>query len=62
MSFFGTKCPKCDSTNINTVRRNKMGHHSLGCFALLFFWPALFFMKKPKDLQVCRNCGFSWEK
>lgn len=54
MFFFKKKCPRCDSKEIKVVKR------AITIGNLLF--PRiqdLWFPKKP--LNVCRNCGFSWE-
>lgn len=69
MSYFSdllkVKCPKCGKTNINTVKAGlgeSAAHTTKQVGAALFFWPALFFIKKSKPLHVCTDCGFSWEK
>ena len=52
--FGKKKCPKCDGENLNAVKAEKSLRR------LLF--PSiqeLWFPKKP--LNVCRDCGFSWE-
>lgn len=57
MLFFGKKkCPRCDSTNLNKVKPGFWAKHSFASIAL--FTGA---GKQPKNLNVCRNCGFSWE-
>lgn len=45
------ECPKCESINVKTVKRNP----KFGTYITLFFTPP------PRDLHVCRECGFSWE-
>ncbi len=56
----GLKCPKCDSTDINSVKPGLMEGASRASFALLS--PiTLLFTKSKKPLRVCRKCGFSWE-
>ena len=49
--FNPKECPKCDSLNIKAVKRNP----KFGTYITLFFTPP------PRDLLVCRECGFSWE-
>lgn len=65
LNLFKAKCPKCDGNNISVVKLSfweKMKHNNRQFLSLLFFWPALFFMRKSKPLMVCKDCGFSWEK
>lgn len=54
------KCPRCDSTNLNTVKVNPIkdfGRLSLGVMSPI----TLFFNKPKRPLKVCKQCGFSWE-
>lgn len=55
MSFFKKKkkCPKCDSTSLNFVKPTFWQKYMA---AGLSPWG-----EKPKTLNVCRDCGFSWE-
>lgn len=55
--FGKKKCPKCDSTNLNKVKP------SLWTKFWDLQWQAWTFgIRKPsKTLNVCRDCGFSWE-
>lgn len=48
-------CPKCDSKNINVVKAKSWLTSALRgrYFHELF--------NRSKDLNVCRDCGFSWE-
>ena len=59
--FFGKpKCPKCDSKNLNKVKPSFLSKAASGSAVMLFPVLALF-KKPPKPLNVCRDCGFSWE-
>lgn len=58
---FGPKCPKCGSRNINTVSESFFAKTRRLLIYCLFFITMLF-IKAPKPLYVCRDCGFSWEK
>lgn len=56
MGLFGKKCPKCGSGSINKVKSSigqKMHRVLMGPYAM--------FTKAPKTLNVCKDCGFSWE-
>lgn len=53
MFLFGTKCPKCDSKDVKKVKPSLWRKAEA---ALL-----LNLGGKPKTLNVCRSCGFSWE-
>lgn len=57
---FGKKCPKCDSKNLNKVKPSLM-QKALPGSAFLLFGPIGLLAKQPKTLNVCRDCGFSWE-
>jgi predicted Zn-ribbon and HTH transcriptional regulator len=43
------ECPKCDSKNIKEVKPDMWAK------ARAAYW------NQPKILNVCRDCGFSWE-
>lgn len=62
MGLFGKKCLKCGSTKINTLKESFMNDLQRSmlnvAFPIRFFLPA---GKKPKSLNVCKDCGFSWE-
>ncbi len=51
-----TKCPRCDSKNLKKV---KPGFWSKYMAASTIVWFGA--GKRPKTLNVCRDCGFSWE-
>lgn len=60
--FSKKKCLKCNSKNINVVKESFGADfkRSLTNVAM----PIRFLTgagKKPKNLNVCRDCGFSWE-
>lgn len=57
--FFAKKCPRCDSTDLNQVKPG-MGN-AVADIGRLAFPLLLLFHKKPKTLNVCKKCGFSWE-
>jgi len=58
--LFKKQCPKCDSKNIKTVKPSLWGKWK-EAFEKVFF--PLSILKKPtKPLNVCRDCGFSWEE
>jgi hypothetical protein len=57
---WGKKCPKCDGQNLNKVKPSLMKKATRGS-AFLLFGPLALAMKDPKTLNVCRDCGFSWE-
>lgn len=57
---FGHKCPRCGSRKINKVEESifkKMRRFVLH----VAFFITIFFVKGPKPLLVCTECGFSWE-
>lgn len=54
---FGKKCPKCDSKNLKVLKPGfikKWGETSTRAFTLGI-------SKVTPNLNVCRDCGFSWE-
>jgi len=56
-TLFGKKCPKCDSKNIKTLKPSftkKWGEASVHAFTFGLG-------KITPNLNVCRDCGFSWE-
>jgi len=58
MFLIGKKCPRCDSKKLKMVKP--------GFFRRNFIDPGLpawtlGMMKPAKNLNVCRDCGFSWE-
>ncbi len=61
MKIFGPKCPKCGGHDINTVTESFAARCKRLVIYVLFFI-TLLFVKAPKPLYVCRDCGFSWEK
>lgn len=50
------KCPKCDSKNLNVVKPGFLKHLMQQNVAI--YHPGL---QPSKTLNVCRDCGFSWE-
>jgi ribosomal protein L40E len=58
--FREKKCPKCDSKNLNKVKPSLSKRAKRGSMFLLV-GPLALMMKEPKTLNVCRDCGFSWE-
>lgn len=60
MLFFGTKCPKCGKKNINKVKPTMWQKAKRGS-AFMLMGPFALMMKEPKTLNVCKDCGFSWE-
>ncbi len=50
------KCPRCEKQNINIVKpdtfKEGLRQIALGPLALI---------NRPKPLNVCKDCGFSWE-
>lgn len=53
MFFFKTKCPRCGKKNINKVKPSLWRKAEAA---------AMFNIGgKPKTLNVCKDCGFSWE-
>lgn len=50
------QCPKCDSENLNTVKPGFFKHLMQENIAINV--PGA---KISKPLNVCRDCGFSWE-
>lgn len=60
LNLFVKKCPRCDSANINTVKSSEMSR-AFKDIATLAFPLAALFRKTSKPLNVCRDCGFSWE-
>lgn len=60
--FGGKKCLKCDSKNIKVEKEKLLDDMKRS--ALNVVLPVRFLTgagKKPKPLNVCRDCGFSWE-
>lgn len=60
--LFSKKCPKCDGKQVNVVKETFAQDLKRNLFNLMF--PIRFFTghaKKPKNLNVCKDCGFSWE-
>lgn len=60
--FFSKKCPKCDSQEIKAVKESFAADFRRNLFNLMM--PIRFITghaKKPKNLNVCKSCGFSWE-
>lgn len=57
MFFFKKKCPRCDSTNLNKVKPSLWRKWQ---DASLQLW-TLGIRKPSKTLNVCKDCGFSWE-
>ncbi len=55
--LFKKKCPKCDSSNLKTLKPGMIKHSQE---AWLHFF-TLGISKITKPLNVCRDCGFSWE-
>ncbi len=55
------KCPRCNSTNLNVVKPSSNSKALPGSMFLLFGPLGLAGAKIPKNLNVCRECGFSWE-
>jgi hypothetical protein len=51
--FGGKKCPKCDSKKIKEVKPSLWRKAEAASFFNLG--------GKPRTLNVCRDCGFSWE-
>ena len=58
--FGKNKCPKCNSKNLNKVKASLMKKAQKGSLFLLL-GPLALLTKSPKDLNVCKDCGFSWE-
>ncbi|HCC25078.1 MAG TPA: hypothetical protein DEP85_06185 [Holosporales bacterium] len=60
--FFKKNCPKCGGSQINVVKETFIEDFKRSLFNLIL--PIRFFTghaKKPKNLNVCTSCGFSWE-
>jgi len=55
-NLFKKQCPKCDSRNIKTVKAGFIKHLIQQNIAICV--PGA---KISKPLNVCRDCGFSWE-
>jgi len=55
--LFKKKCPKCDSTNLKIV---KPGFWKSIAEANYQLW-SLGIRKPTPPLNVCKDCGFSWE-
>lgn len=47
------KCPKCDSKNLKILKPSDT-QKAMDAWG----WP---FKQQRKNLNVCRDCGFSWE-
>lgn len=50
------QCPRCGSKNLNVVKPDLLSKSRFAGIAM--FTGA---GKEPKNLNVCRDCGFSWE-
>lgn len=66
--FFKKRCPKCDSKNIKKVKASlikKATPASLAAAGCILLGPvgllAGLLGRPKKPLNVCRDCGFSWE-
>ncbi len=57
LGIFGKKCPKCNGKNINVVRPNLFTKWVDVSLRL----PTLGIRREAKNLNVCTNCGFSWD-
>jgi len=57
---FSLKCPRCDKKNINKVKPSLFEKAKRGS-AFMLAGPFALGMKEPKTLNVCKDCGFSWE-
>lgn len=57
MGIFGKQCPKCDSKNIKILKPGFMTQWTDANLHLF----TLGIRKPTKPLNVCRDCGFSWE-
>ena len=55
LGLFRKKCPKCDSKKIKKVKPGLWSKY-MAASTMLFGAG-----KQPKTLNVCRDCGFSWE-
>jgi len=53
--LFKKKCPKCDSKKIKIMKPSLMKRISES-----MDWTTIY-RGKTKNLNVCRDCGFSWE-
>lgn len=51
------KCPKCDSINLKTLKVSGWKHDQEMVMQSL----TLGIRKPTQPLNVCRDCGFSWE-
>lgn len=58
--YYAIKCPKCGSKNINTVKESS-GNAFKRNFWTAMFLIRLLWVRKPANLHVCKDCGFSWE-
>ena len=66
MKLFVKKCPRCDGVKINRVKANAIsgGLRGIGRAGLAIAFPITIFFgrqQKSKPLNVCKDCGFSWE-
>jgi len=60
--FFSKKCPKCGGKQVNVVKETFVQDLMRNLHNVMF--PIRFFTghgKKPKNLNVCKDCAFSWE-
>lgn len=60
--LFGKKCIKCGGKQVNVVKEKFLADLKRSLFNVMF--PIRFFTghaKKSKNLNVCKDCGFSWE-
>jgi len=55
--LFAKKCPKCDSKNLKVVKPSAWKHQAELVYQLL----SVGVRKPTPPLNVCRDCGFSWE-
>lgn len=55
--LFMKKCPRCDGRNINVVKPSLFKKWTEGSTHLF----TLGLSRMSRNLNVCRDCGFSWE-
>lgn len=62
MLGLGKRCPKCGENKVNAVKESFLADLRRSTFNVMFPIRLLTSSgRKPKNLNVCKSCGFSWE-
>lgn len=59
--YYAIKCPKCGGKHVKVVKESA-GHAFRRNAMTALFLIRILWVKKPANLHVCQDCGFSWEE